>query len=164
MFESQSAIISAEESEMGPFGPIFRQFEGKTKDAIDYLLTTRSGEAVGALYHIDIGAISIVYGNEKFGLIKIAKKHPEVLHDLQGIMDTMCIVMISDNRIKLESDTHYAVISRNYLGKIHTPWLLTAFEKKNSVPDNTMNTGETTKGKRNDTATPQNTVSKDKCK
>lgn len=39
-------------------------------------------------------------------------------------------------------------------------WLLTAFEKKNSASDNTTDTGETAKdGERNDTATPQNTVS-----
>lgn len=40
-----------------------------------------------------------------------------------------------------------------------SPWLLTAFEKKNSVPDNTMDTDETHRGERNDTATPQDTVS-----
>jgi hypothetical protein len=40
--------------------------------------------------------------------------------------------------------------------------ILIAFEKKNSVPDNTMNTGETLEGERNDTATPQDTVSEHK--
>ena len=45
------------------------------------------------------------------------------------------------------------------LGEPRSPWLLTAFEKKNSVLDNTMDTGETLTGERNDTATPQNTVS-----
>lgn len=39
-------------------------------------------------------------------------------------------------------------------------WLLTAYEKKNSASDNTTDTAETAmSGKRNDTATPQNTVS-----
>ena len=37
---------------------------------------------------------------------------------------------------------------------------MTAFEKKNSASDNTTDTDETsTRGKQNDTATPQNTVS-----
>ena len=49
-----------------------------------------------------------------------------------------------------------------YLGNNRSPWLLTAFEKKNSVLDNTMDTGETLSGERNDTATPQDTVSVDK--
>ena len=39
-------------------------------------------------------------------------------------------------------------------------WLLTAYEKKNSALDNTTDTGETyERGMRNDTATPQSTVS-----
>ena len=39
-------------------------------------------------------------------------------------------------------------------------WLLTAYEKKNSASDNTTDTAETAmSGKRNDTSTPQNTVS-----
>ena len=67
-----------------------------------------------------------------------------------------------ENRIRLESDTHMAVVSRDYYGQARSPWLLTAFEKKNSVPDNTMNTGETLEGERNDTATPQDTVSEHK--
>ena len=38
-------------------------------------------------------------------------------------------------------------------------WLLTAFEKKNSVSDNTTDTdGTTLRGKQNDTATLQDTV------
>lgn len=148
--------------EEGQFGKIFRQFVGKTKEAIDFLLKQKTGEAIGALSHKDIGEISLVYGNDKAGLKKIAEKHPEVLEDLQGIIDGMEIVKQSDNRIKLESDTHFAVVSRDYEGTPRTPWLLSAFEKKgkeNSAPDNTMDTGETQTGERNDTATPQNTVS-----
>lgn len=145
--------------EIGPFGPIYHQFAGKANEAITFLLTKGNGEAVGALYHKEVGAISIVYGNEVFGLRKIKEKHPEVLNDIQGIMDNMAIIKQSDNRIKMESDSHFAVVSRDYHGEKHTPWLLTAFEKKNSVLDNTMNTGETLSGERNDTATPQNTVS-----
>ena len=148
--------------EIGPFGPIYRQFSGKAGEAITFLLSMGSGEARGALYHRDIGYISLVYGTEKYGIKKIEEKHPEVLVHLQEIVDVMKIVQQSENRIKLESDSHFAVVSRDYLGTRHSPWLLTAFEKKNSVPDNTMDTGETLAGERNDTATPQDTVSKNK--
>ena len=152
-------LLTENVQEVGPFGPVYRQFAGKAADAISFLLQKGSGEAVGALHHKDVGNISIVYGNEKFGIKKIKEKHPEVLCDLQGIVEVMEIVMQSDNRIKMESDTHFAVVSRDYLGKDRSPWLLTAFEKKNSVLDNTMDTGETLSGERNDTATPQDTVS-----
>ena len=148
----------------GPFGPIFYQFIGKPKEAIVYLLEVKTEEAVGALYHKDIGDIAIVYGNENCGLNKIAAKHPGVLYSLQNILDKMYIIKdkSGENRIRLESETHMAIVSRDYFGKARSPWLLTAFEKKNSVLDNTMDTGETLVGERNDTATPQNTVSKHK--
>ncbi len=145
------------------FGPIYEQFRGKPKEAVEFLMEKKTGEAVGALNHKDIGDISIVYGNEKAGLKKIAVKHPEVLDILQDILDDATIVQQSENRIKLESGRYFAVISKDYLGKPRAPWLLTSFEKKNSVPDNTMDTGETSKGsKQNDTATLQDTVSESK--
>ena len=146
--------------EYGAFGPIIYQFVGKPNDAINYLLKAKTGEAAGALYHREIGFIALVYGSEKAGLMKIAIKHPEILHRLQEAIDLMSIIKekSGENRIRLESETHMAVVSRDYYGQRRSPWLLTAFEKKNSVPDNTMDTGETLSGERNDTATPQNTV------
>ena len=149
----------------GPFGRIFHEFVGKAKEAIAFLMKEKDGEAIGALHHKDIGEISLVYGNDSAGLKKNSEKHPEVLDDLQAILDGMHIISQSENRIKLESDTHYAVVSRDYNGTPRIPWLLSAFEKKeneNSVLDNTMDTGETLSGERNDTATPQNTVSENK--
>ena len=83
----------------------------------------------------------------------------EVLDDIQGVLDKMHIVI---NRIKLESNTHFAVISKEYKGIPRDKRLLTAYEKKNSVLDNTMNTAETLRGNGNDTATPENAVSQDK--
>ncbi len=148
----------------GPFGPIFDQFIGRSVNAIDFLMRLKAGEAIGALYHISVGNIDLVWGvegtehSDGYGLAKIAKYHPEVLNNLQGVLDSMHEVSRSDNRVKLESDTHEGAISLRWFNEPKT-WLLTVFEKKNSVLDNTMNTDETPKGKRNDTATPQNTVS-----
>ena len=147
----------------GVFGNIYDQFKGKAKAAIDFLSRLHDGEAIGALHHKDVGDISLVWGNEKAGLQKIIKKHPEVLGNIQDIIDGMHIVQTSENRIKLESDSHFAVISRDWKGEAHTPWLLTAYEKKeNSAINNTMDTVDTSKGEQNDTATPQGTVSDDK--
>jgi hypothetical protein len=74
----------------------------------------------------------------------------------------MHVTKRSDNRAQLESDTHQAAVRLTWDNK-NKNWLLTAFEKKNSVSDNTTDTGETSdRGKRNDTATPQNTVSASK--
>lgn len=144
----------------GVFGPIYDQFRGKAKEAIDFLTKKKAGEAVGALHYPGIGDIALVWGNAKAGLQKILKKHPGVLDNLQEIINSMMVVQVSDNRIKLASDTHFAVVSRDWLGKEHTPWLLTAYEKKeSSATNNTMDTADTSKGMRNDTATPQDTAS-----
>ena len=143
----------------GDFGPIYDQFKDKPNEAVKFLMSQKDGEALGALHHKEIGGISIVWGNAKAGLQKIAHKHPEVLGNLQDILDGMHVVRSSDNRVKLESGTHFAVVSRDWLGKEHTPWLLTAFEKKeSSANNNSMDTAETLDGKRNDTATPQDTA------
>ena len=146
----------------GDFGEIYDQFRGDAQGAIAFLMQKRGGEALGALSHKDVGDIALVYGNEKSGLRKIAEKHPEVLDKLQDILNDMEIVSESDNRIKLESDGYYAVISKDYFGKKRDAWLLTAFEKKNSASDNTMDTAGTLTGEGNDTATSQDTVSGNK--
>lgn len=143
--------------EAGVFGNIYTQFKGKAKEAIDFLMKKKDGEAIGALHHKDIGDISIVWGNAKAGLQKIAQKHPEVLDNLQEIFDTLEVISRTDNRIKLESDTHFAVVSREFLGTPRSEWLLTAYEKKEtSKPTNSsMDVDSNPKGKSDDTATRQ---------
>ena len=149
----------------GAFGTIYTQFKGKAKEAIAFLLEKKEGEAVGALHHKDIGDIDLVWGTEGtgksdgFGLAKLVKYHPEVLDDLQEILDDMTVVKKNANRVQLESKTHKASV-RLAWDEEKKNWLLTAYEKKNSASDNTTDTAETAmSGKRNDTATPQNTVS-----
>ncbi len=143
----------------GPFGAIYDNFRGKAKEAIAFLRRIKSGEVVGALHHKDIGEISIVWGNRKAGLEKILNKHPEVVDDLQEILDRMTIVEESDNRIKLESATHIAVVSREFEGTPRDKWLLTAYEKK-GVSDGSIDIdSEPKKGKQNGTAPLQDTSS-----
>lgn len=141
----------------GVFGNIYDQFRGKAREAINFLLQKRDGEALGALSHPEIGDIDLVWGTENYGLMKIAEKHPEVLSDLQGILDNTKIVSQSDNRIVLESDTHKVIISKK-IGDLETnQWLLTAYEKKNAAVSANSSDNETEpKGKQIDTATLQN--------
>ena len=143
----------------GAFGSIYDQFRGKANEAVRFLMKIKNGEALAALHHDEIGDVSIVYGNEKAGLEKIVSKHPDVIFKLQEMFDEMKVVSKSINRIKLESQLYFAVVSRDFENEPRSPWLLTAFEKQNSVPGNTMDTDETLQGERNDTATPLNTVS-----
>lgn len=128
---------------VGAFGNIYNQFRGKAKAAIEFLKKLGSGEATAALHHHTIGDISLVWGDKKTGLDKILRKHPEVVDNLQSIIDSMEVVQESDNRIKLESLTHFAVVSKEYKGEPREQWLLTAYEKRESLEN----------GKSMDTAT-----------
>lgn len=146
----------------GVFGNIYDQFKGKAKAAIDFLKKLGSGEAVAALHHKEIGDISLVWGNDKAGLKKILRKHPEVVDNLQGILDGMHVVQSSENRIILESDTHKAVVSREFDGTPREQWLLTAYEKKNASGGSIDIVPEPTEGKQNGTAPLQDNSSADK--
>lgn len=128
---------------VGVFGNVYNQFRGKAKAAIEFLKKLGSGEATAALHHHTIGDISLVWGDRKTGLDKILRKHPEVVDNLQSIIDSMEVVQESDNRIKLESPTHFAVVSKEYKGEPREQWLLTAYEKRESLEN----------GKSMDTAT-----------
>ena len=146
----------------GDFGPIYDQFVGKPKEAIEFLSERQGGEAKGALHHKDVGNIDLVWGNEKMGLLHIIDKHPEVLENLQGKLNDMHIVSSSDNRIVLESDTHKAVVSNNWNGKKTDNWLLTTYKKKKGVSGGSIDIDPEPVGKQNGTAPLQNTLSTDK--
>ena len=146
----------------GVFGEIYDQFKGKPREAIDFLMKKKSGEAIGALYHKDVGDIDLVWGKEGtghsdgFGLAKLVKYHPEVLDDLQDILNDMQVATRNSNRINLESSTHKATIRLEWDGDKKN-WLLTAFEKEN--PASTKTTDTDTTSLRGDTALSQTELS-----
>ena len=55
-------------AESGKFGPIYRQFAGKPKEAIKFLREKKTGECIAALHRIDIGV-------EKTGQNQPIKRH-----------------------------------------------------------------------------------------
>lgn len=146
----------------GLFGNIYNQFKGKAQAAIYFLLGRGEGLAKGALHHDEVGDIDIWYGNDNAGLKKIAEKHPEVIDDLQGVIDGMRIVKASENRIILESDTHRAIISKMLGNEKTDNWLLSAYEKKDASGGSSDIVPEPVEGKQNGTAPLQDTPSGDK--
>lgn len=133
---------------VGAFGNIYNQFRGNAKAAIEFLKKVRSGEAVGALHHKDIGDIDLVWGKEGtghsdgYGLSKLVKYHPEVLDNLQEILNDMRVVSSSKNRVNLESETHKAGVRLTWDGE-RKSWLLTAFKKETSASDKRTDTAAT---------------------
>jgi hypothetical protein len=133
---------------VGAFGNIYNQFRGKAKAAIEFLKKVRGGEAVGALHHKDIGDIDLVWSKEGtghsdgYGLSKLVKYHPEVLDNLQEILNDMRVVSSSKNRVNLESETHKAGVRLTWDGE-RKSWLLTAFKKETSASDKRTDTAAT---------------------
>ncbi|ENO7718056.1 hypothetical protein ACB557_001772, partial [Campylobacter upsaliensis] len=70
--------------------------------------------------------------SDGFGLAKIVKYHPEVIDKLDDIIANTSIVKESDNRYHLENENYKLAIRKDFEGK-KTNWLLTAFEKKDSI-------------------------------
>ena len=136
---------------VGAFGNIYNQFRGNAKAAIEFLKKVRGGEAVGALHHKDIGDIDLVWGKEGtghsdgYGLSKLVKYHPEVLDNLQEILNDMRVVSSSKNRVNLESETHKAGVRLTWDGE-RKSWLLTAFKKETSASDKRTDTAATSLG------------------
>lgn len=133
---------------VGAFGNIYNQFRGNAKAAIEFLKKVRGGEAIGALHHKDIGDIDLVWGKEGtghsdgYGLSKLVKYHPEVLDNLQEILNDMRVVSSSKNRVNLESETHKAGVRLTWDGE-RKSWLLTAFKKETSASDKRTDTAAT---------------------
>ena len=136
---------------VGSFGNVYDQFKHNAKAAIDFLTKLGSGEAIAALHHKDVGDIDLVWGEEGtghsdgYGLSKLVKYHPEVLDDLQGVLDGMHVTKESKNRVNLESDTHKAGIRLAWNGERKT-WLLTAYKKATPANDKRTDTAVTSLG------------------
>ncbi len=146
----------------GDFGFIYDQFKGNAQGAIQQLMKMQDGEALGALHHDEIGDIDLVWGkagtkkSDGYGLAKLVKFHPEVLDNLQGILDGMHVTMRSENRVQLENNEYQAAVRLTWNGE-EKLWLLTAFKKKEtSEPTNSRTDVDSNlDGKSDDTATRQ---------
>jgi len=143
------------EARIGKFGPIFDQFRHDAKGAIAHLMKHRTGEATAALHHAAVGDIDMIWGKEGtaakdymdgFGLAKIARKHPEVLGDLQGFLNGLKKneARSGTNRTVLESPDKNAIVSLDWLGQ-QKKWLLTAYVKENGLTANEGSIGVSTR-------------------
>ena len=132
--------------ETGKYGPVYRQFAGKPKEAINFLREKQNGECVAALHRNDIGDIDIVWGkvtdpvkHKGYGLAHILDKHEVGINKLGfNIEDFVPIVVQfgnfnlkkSDSQKKVfESETFRFVVAleNEEDGKIKK-WLLSAFD------------------------------------
>lgn len=122
--------------ETGPFGPVFRQFRHNAAAAIAHLSKVKTGEAVAALYHPEIGDIDLVWGETNddrhkkgHGLAKIVRWHSEVLPDMQRILKRMkASPEKNKSRVNLRWKKYRASVRLDAFGA-EKRWLLTMYEK-----------------------------------
>lgn len=122
--------------------PIYSQFQGKPKMAIQYLMKMKKGECPKALYRKDIGYIDIVWGendpktNKGYGLKHIVEKHGESIKALGfNIEDFIPIVVQYGNFNPKRSEPHKKVYESDTFRFVvaidkNRNWLLTAFDLK----------------------------------
>lgn len=119
------------ETEVGEFGPVHRQFYHDAKAAIERLMADKTGEAVGALHHPDVGDIDLIWGDGK-GLSTIVKEHPDVIENLQERISSTKVESRSENRVILHDEKTRAVVRLDYDSKAKT-WLMTAYDPEERI-------------------------------
>lgn len=114
------------------------KFEGlKGSAAVKKLLAEKRGHIPDAFHRMDIGAITLVYGNEKIGLAHIVKRRQEdgldvdaFLQKLPDLVENGNLVSTPFGRFEVEKDGLKAIITPTLFDQKLT-MLLTAFQIKN---------------------------------
>lgn len=132
--------------EIGKYGPIYRQFEGKPKEAIKFLREKGNGECISALYRSDIGSIDIVWGevtdpikHKGYGLAHIIEKHEAEINKLGFNLEDFVPIVVQFGNFNLKkSDSHkkvfesetfrFIVALENEQNGTTKKWLLSAFD------------------------------------
>ncbi len=133
-----------DKTQQGTFGPIYTQFEGKPKEAMNHLCTMKDGECPKAFYREDVGFVDFVWGrpNDKdtgkggFGLSHILTDHGEEIKDFNiDPIDFILMIMSfgklntegKKNRLYLEGQEFRLIVTTEWYGK-SKQLLLTAFD------------------------------------
>lgn len=125
----------------GVFGDIYDQFKGKVKEALNFLLSHKSGDLLGVFHRDEIGDIDLVWGDNKKGFKHIIDEHINVLlpdfkdeedaiNRIEDIINNGTIVKEGDGKATFEKDGYKVVVSKNIEGKKKN-WVLTAFDSMN---------------------------------
>ncbi|MGG7049270.1 hypothetical protein U5B16_09540, partial [Campylobacter sp. M4] len=122
--------------------------------AVNKLLTEKQGQVAGAFWRDEIGDITLHWGDvgsgksDGSGLAKIVKFHPEVLNNLDELVQTLPIKKETQRRYQLENENYKVGIRKDFNGD-NQNWVLTAFEKKDSIARRTtdLSSSQSDKGK-----------------
>ena len=126
------------------FGPVYTQFEGKTKEAMMHLCAVKTGICIHAFKRDDIGNVDIAWGQPNdpktgkggYGLSHILADHGEEIKDFN--FDPIDFVLLilnfgklnsqgKKNRIYLEGKNYRLIVTTEWYGT-KQQLLLTAFD------------------------------------
>ncbi len=134
------------EREMGPHGPIEREFAGRPREALQWVREEKGGFAAGAIPH-PAGAIGLPFGRppdpisgrEGYGVAHIDDPkygHPGWLDEhIEDIAHWPVVEEIRNQqgrvvgRVLADGKGNRAVVSLDWKGQPHEEWLLTGYEK-----------------------------------
>lgn len=112
-------------------GPVFTEYRNDPEGAIKRLLVEQTGDAKAVWTRPEIGPIDLIWGGERFGLKKIARKHPEAIEKLPRMLKSAKLVKgQGPNKMYLIEDgqpSHITVISLNYMG-LAKAWVVTSYD------------------------------------
>lgn len=112
-------------------GPVFTEYRNDPEGAIKRLLVEQTGDAKAVWSRPEIGSIDLIWGGDKFGLKKIAKKHPEALEKIPLLLKRGRLIWgEGGGKVFLVDDgnpVHVTVISLSYLGAAKA-WILTSYD------------------------------------
>lgn len=131
--------------ELKEFGTNYSSFEGKPKQAIDFLLKEKKGQVIGAWERRGLGKIDIVWGDDIKGIRHIRKRHfieQDDFESLEEMSDIISDVLKhgrignfyeNNSKVNIHKDKYRVVLMRtvvydekdNFRDKI---WVLTSFD------------------------------------
>ena len=126
------------------FGPVYTQFEGKTKEAMEHLNAVKTGICINAFNRDDIGNVDIAWGRPNdpktgkggFGLSHILTDHGDEINDFNFDPIDFILLILNfgklnrqgkKNRIYLEGKDYRLIVTTEWYG-VKQQLLLTAFD------------------------------------
>ena len=163
--------LNAEVSEgEGPFGKIYRQFKGKAKEAFDYLMKVKEGDALGVYNRKGIGDIDLVWGDKNGGLAHIISKHigkgksfaniEDAQNSISDIINNGGVIFENGDKVVISKNGKIVTLRKNFRVKgkkiADKNWILTAYNE--NAADNTSAISGINQGQ----AAPTTAISADK--
>ncbi|MCD7721986.1 MAG: hypothetical protein LUI09_07130 [Prevotellaceae bacterium] len=159
----------------GSFGDIYDQFKGRVKEAIDFLLSHKSGDLLGVFHRDEIGDIDLVWGNDKGGLCHIITKHVgygedgvkkdfgdinELAEKMEEVFAKGKVTKRAGDRCRITHDGFTIIVSQNVNGE-RKNWVITAVdynrsEKEKGITANPPLASHGAEGEQSSHVTPRN--------